>query len=195
MAREDTRSQIVDAADRLIYRQGYEQTSFADIASEVQISRGNFYYHFKSKDDILAAVIDARLQDTALMLERWQQGASGPADRIRCFIDILIDNGEDIRRFGCPVGTLTSELAKLNHGSRKEAADVFTLFRTWLARQFAELGRAADSDGLALRLLARSQGVATLASAYRDETFMRCEVADMHAWLDTQIGAAPAPAD
>lgn len=195
MARDNTRGQIVDAADRLIYRQGYEQTSFADIASEVQISRGNFYYHFKSKDDILAAVIDARLRDTALMLDGWEQSASGPADRIRRFIDILIDNGEDIRRFGCPVGTLTSELAKLNHESHKEAADVFTLFRTWLARQFAELGCAADSDALALHLLARSQGVATLASAYRDETFVCREVADMHAWLDAQVGVAAATAD
>ena len=52
MSDKTTRDQIVEAADRLFYRQGYEHTSFADIADAVQISRGNFYYHFKSKDEI-----------------------------------------------------------------------------------------------------------------------------------------------
>ena len=59
-----TRANIIDAADQLFYRQGYEHTSFADIADVVQISRGNFYYHFKSKDEILDAVINLRLVNT-----------------------------------------------------------------------------------------------------------------------------------
>ncbi|MDD9913854.1 MAG: helix-turn-helix domain containing protein, partial [Rhodospirillaceae bacterium] len=37
----------------LFYRHGFDHTSFADIAEAVQISRGNFYYHFRTKDDIL----------------------------------------------------------------------------------------------------------------------------------------------
>ncbi|MGI9514997.1 MAG: TetR/AcrR family transcriptional regulator, partial [Anderseniella sp.] len=45
-----TRDHIVAAASQLFYRQGYEHTSFADIAGAVRISRGNFYYHFKTKD-------------------------------------------------------------------------------------------------------------------------------------------------
>ena len=67
-----TRDHIVDAADQLFYRQGYEHTSFSDIADAVQISRGNFYYHFKSKDEILDAVIDERLANTQTMLEQWE---------------------------------------------------------------------------------------------------------------------------
>lgn len=51
------RDHIVAAADPLFYRQGFEHTSFAAIADAVQISRGNFYYYFKSKDKILDAVI------------------------------------------------------------------------------------------------------------------------------------------
>ena len=48
MGGQTTRDQIVQAADQLFYRQGYEHTSFSDIADSVKISRGNFYYHFKS---------------------------------------------------------------------------------------------------------------------------------------------------
>ena len=52
MSDKTTHAQIVEAADRLFYRQGYEHTSFSDIAGVVQISRGNFYHHFKSKDEM-----------------------------------------------------------------------------------------------------------------------------------------------
>ena len=68
MSDRTTRDHIVEAADRLFYRRGYEHTSFSDIADVVQISRGNFYYHFKSKDEILDAVITARLANTREML-------------------------------------------------------------------------------------------------------------------------------
>lgn len=179
-----TREQIVDAADRLFYRQGYEHTSFSDIAAAVGISRGNFYHHFKSKDDILDAVIETRLNGTRRMLERWELDGNDPAARIRSFIRILIANRADIQRYGCPVGTLCSELAKLGHPARSEANRLFALFRSWLRRQFTLLGRGADADRLAMHLLARSQGVATLASAFRDEAFIRQEVGQLCAWLD-----------
>ena len=51
MSDKKTRDYIIEAADRLVYRQGFEHTSFTDIADAVGISRGNFYYHFKSRDD------------------------------------------------------------------------------------------------------------------------------------------------
>jgi AcrR family transcriptional regulator len=189
-----TRDHIVEAADLLFYQRGYEHTSFADIADVVRISRGNFYYHFKTKDEILDAVITARLARTRGMLDRWEVEATDPAERIRSFIRILIANRADIKRFGCPVGTLCTELAKLNHGAQAEAKEIFALFRIWLRRQFTLLGRAADADALAMHLLARSQGVATLASAFRDETFIRNEVQQMYDWLSSCTqGAASSP--
>ena len=191
-----TRDHIVEAADRLFYRQGYEHTSFSDIADAVQISRGNFYYHFKTKDEILDAVIAARLTNTQHMLNQWELAGQNPADRIRNFIHMLIANRTDIKRYGCPVGTLTTELAKLEHPSQNEANKLFTLFRTWLRRQFTLLGRKADADALAMHLLARSQGIATLAAAFHDEKFIRQEVKQMDAWLDSRLNStAPAAND
>jgi TetR/AcrR family transcriptional regulator, transcriptional repressor for nem operon len=187
---ESTRGRIVEAADGLFYRQGYEHTSFSDIADAVRISRGNFYYYFKTKDEILVAVINERLAKTRNMLERWEIEGATPAERIRSFIHILIANRADIKRYGCPVGTLCSELAKLGHASQGEAEKLFTLFREWLRRQFVLLGRKADADALALHLLARSQGVATLASAFHDERFIRQEVRLMCDWLETCKPAA-----
>lgn len=191
MSEVSTRDLIVEAADRLFYRQGYEHTSFADIAGAVKISRGNFYFHFKSKDEILDAVIELRLRKTQHMLDGWEAMASAPADSIRSFINMVVVNQDKIRRFGCPVGTLCLELAKLSHPSQSDASKLFALFRVWLRRQFEAVGRTADADDLAMHLLARSQGIATLASAFRDAAFIQHEVEVLSAWLDEVMAAAP----
>ncbi|MEO1115512.1 MAG: TetR/AcrR family transcriptional regulator, partial [Pseudomonadota bacterium] len=73
-----TRQQIIDAADDLFYAQGFGETSFADIAKAVSISRGNFYYHFRTKDEILDAVIEKRLSDRDKMLRHWGDISSDP---------------------------------------------------------------------------------------------------------------------
>ncbi|MFD2206397.1 TetR/AcrR family transcriptional regulator [Kiloniella antarctica] len=179
-----TRDYIIEAADQLFYQQGYEHTSFADIAAAVRISRGNFYYHFKTKDDILDAVIELRLANTQDMLEQWEITGQSPQDRIKHFINILITNQTKIMRYGCPVGTLSTELAKMDHSAKTDASKLFTLFRTWLAQQFVFLGHATDADNLAMHLLARSQGVATLANAFRDKEFIAQEVTQMNEWLN-----------
>jgi TetR/AcrR family transcriptional repressor of nem operon len=186
-----TRAQIVKAADELFYHQGFEHTSFSAIAGAVGISRGNFYYHFKTKDDILAAVLDCRLDATRRMLEQWESESETPAGRIRRFIDIVLTNGPRIQDYGCPVGTLTAELAKLRHASREEAVGVFTLFRDWLRSQFVDLGRPHDADELALHVLSASQGIATLSNAFRDQEFVQREVEHLYDWLDSCVPVRP----
>src|SRR5689334_5773493 len=118
---DTTRTRIVQAANELFYRRGFENTSFADIADAVGISRGNFYHHFKSKDDILSAVISVRLSRTQTLLDGWEAARAQPVERIRSFIEILIAHRALILRYGCPVGTLCTELAKLEHPARSEA--------------------------------------------------------------------------
>lgn len=189
MGASDTRRQIVDAADQLFYEHGFEATSFADIAKAVGLSRGNFYYHFKTKDEILDAVITLRMANTQAMLDAWDDGAASPVARIRSFIHILIANQAKIMAHGCPVGTLCNELSKLDHVAKGDAAGLFSLFVEWLTRQFAALGREPDADALALHILMRSQGVAALATAFHDEDFIRREVADMEGWLEAQCPA------
>lgn len=183
MGDQSTRAQVVEAADRLFYERGYEHTSFSHIADAVGISRGNFYYHFKTKDEILDAVIAHRVSRTMAMLEKWEMEAANPVDRIRSFIGILMLNRAKIARYGCPVGTLCGELSKLDHAAQDDANALFTLFRAWLRRQFEQLGRNEDADELAMHLLVLSQGVATVASAFHDEEFINLEVKRFNDWL------------
>ncbi len=183
MSISSTRTHIVEAADLLFYAQGYDHTSFADIAEAVQISRGNFYYHFKSKDQILQEVIHLRLEKTRALLRQWEKECATPEQCIERFIKIQITNRQKIRQHGCPVGTLCGELAKLDHALQRKALQLFELFREWLGKQFVLLGAGKDADRLAMHLLARSQGVATLANAFGDDEFVEQEVVQMCDWL------------
>jgi TetR/AcrR family transcriptional regulator, transcriptional repressor for nem operon len=184
MSKQSTYSQIVNAADNLFYRNGFEHTSFTDISNVVSISRGNFYHHFKTKDDILNAVIKERMANTQAMLEEWEKTEETPEGRITCYIKILLTNWNKIQHYGCPVGTLCTELAKLNHASKKEATQIFTLFRLWLAQQFEQLGHRENADQLAMHVLAWSQGVATLSSTFQNKEFAEQEVQRITTWLE-----------
>lgn len=179
-----TRTQIIEFADELFYHRGFEHTSFADIANEVKISRGNFYHHFKSKDEILESVIELRIERTKQMLDTWRTQGKNPKDRIRSFIQMLIMNKSKLKLYGCPVGTLCSELAKLDHVSKKQAVKLMSIFRNWLAQQFTDAGCKKNADELALHLLARSQGIAVLANTFQDEAFIKHEVHQMERWLE-----------
>lgn len=183
MSKNVTRDRIVDAANQLFYQQGFEYTSFSQIAQVVKISRGNFYHHFKTKDEILDAVINLRLSNASAMLERWEVEGESPTDRIRSFINILITNQSNIKRYGCPIGTLCNEMAKLDHPAKDDANKLLTLFRAWIRKQFEQLSCHDDADELAMHVLARSQGVATLASAFNDEKFINQEVTRFNEWL------------
>lgn len=59
------RNEILDAAQKLFVQKGFEAASINDILKEVGIARGTLYYHFKSKEEILDAMI-ARLTDSLL---------------------------------------------------------------------------------------------------------------------------------
>lgn len=190
MSATSTHAKIVEAADQLFYQRGYEKTSFSDIANHVGLSRGNFYYHFKTKDDILDAVIEQRLANTRRMLDRWEAEGNGPRDQIIHFIDILVTNRIKIKQFGCPVGTLCSELAKLDHPAQGQANQLLTMFRVWLRRRFTRLGCGHHADQLAMHLLARSQGIATIANTLGSDTFIKREVTQMRIWLDQCIEQA-----
>ncbi len=188
-----TREHIVQAADRLFYERGYDSTSFADIAQAVGVSRGNFYHHFKTKDEILGAVIQSRLQATQGLLHGWELQAAQPLQRLRSFVHMIVANQTQIMQFGCPVGSLCGELARLGHPLQDRANALFVLFRAWLRLQFSQLGYPpARADAQALHLLMRSQGVATLAQSFRDEAFVRREVRQMEAWLRTCAAEASA---
>jgi AcrR family transcriptional regulator len=67
--REDTRSRIQEIALELFIEQGYEATSLREIAEKLGVTKAALYYHFKTKDDIVASLAEVRVSEVTELLE------------------------------------------------------------------------------------------------------------------------------
>lgn len=177
------RQRIIEKADELFYQNGFEKTSFSDIASALNISRGNFYYHYKTKDDILQAVINSRLQGIKQLLQDYERNHTDVRESIRCCLNLMTIDHDNTRQYGCPAGTLCLELNKLEHAMRDNARQVFMLLREWLTAQFEKLQKD-NADHLAMHLLTRTQGLSTMMSTFHDQQYYQSELKALNAWLD-----------
>jgi AcrR family transcriptional regulator len=182
---ESVRRQIVDTANRLFYQRGYNQTSFSDIAEAAGIPRGNFYYYFKTKDDILGAVIDGRIERIRAMLADWTAAEPDPRMRLKRFVGMLKASEKDLVRYGCPMGSLSIELGKAQPALKAKAKKMFDLFRDWLSAQLAAIGHEHAAEE-AMRILGRMQGVAVMVQVYGDRDYFREQLAELEAWIVAQ---------
>ena len=182
---ETSRQRIVKAANELFYHKGYNQTSFAEVAEASGVPKGNFYNHFKSKDALLEAVIALRMEGIRAMLAEWGGTYPDPRARLHRYAQILLNEVEDVLRYGCPMGSLNGELGKTQLALQSRAAEMFDLFLEWLEEQFRLLGKGEASRGLALHLLAMSQGAALIGNVYTEREFLRSETQRIDAWIES----------
>lgn len=180
------RQRIVDAADHLFYSRGYNQTSFSDISDETGIPRGNFYYYFKTKEDILAAVVDARLSEFQIMLKSCEELSTDPLERLFSLIQFPLQKETQVLQYGCPIGTLSSELVKKQDTEISQArlTAVFDLLKNWIEIQLAHMGQTTRSDEIAMNLLAKMQGVIMIANVYKDSEFLHKGIKEVQNWLN-----------
>lgn len=181
--KQPNRERIVAAANRLFYVKGYNQTSFADVADELGISKGNLHYHFRSKNDLLDAVIALRIGSIEQMLARWQKEYPDGKDRLTRYVRILLNEQTDVVRYGCPMGSLNMELAKDQRDLQQRSLEMFELFRHWLEKAFRQMGRR-DFRALSLHVMARTQGAAMIASVYADAGLLKAEYKRLLDWIE-----------
>ena len=108
---------------------------------------------------------------------------AAPRGRLKALFAALTEQTGLIARYGCPQGSLCTELDKLPGGPGL-AADLMRVPLDWAERQFSALGRA-DARDLAVEVIARYQGAALLASTLRDPDLIDRESVRVAAWLDT----------
>ncbi len=181
---ENNRTRIIEAADQLFYKHGYNQTSFSDIADITGIPRGNFYYYFKTKDDILAAVVETRVRQYQEALANCDNATDNPGERLHAFIDIMAGSEDSVVDTGCPIGSLCVELAKDTEALQSKSREVFVLLRDWMSRQFEEIG-LADANDKAMDLLSRMQGIAVMACAFKDGAYLNRSVGELKSWINS----------
>jgi AcrR family transcriptional regulator len=180
---QSSRERIIEKANRLFYTKGYNQTSFADVANEVGISKGNLHYHFSSKDDLLASVVDFRLEIITEQLAQWDEQFPDPKDRLRRFAQMLLNEQADVVRYGCPMGSLNVELGKCQLNLKSKAREMFDVFQAWLEKTFKQLGKK-NSRSLSRHLIAMTQGAALVGYVYGDAKLLKEEHKNINDWID-----------
>jgi AcrR family transcriptional regulator len=167
----------------LVHRQGVHGTTLAEIAEAADVAPGNVYYYFKTRDDLVRAVIGARI-DWLHAAFAEVEGSPDPRDRLKAFIRVWADGREILARYGCPMATLCSDLGKIGGGLDREAAKLFEMRIEWMQAQFGRMGRA-DRRELAITLLTGIEGANVLAQALRDPGVITDEAARLDHWIDS----------
>lgn len=127
---EATRLTILRKAFELIYIKGFQTTSIDDIIATTQVTKGAFYYHFKTKDEMGIAIINELLKPTfkKTFVEPLQQNQN-PLDSIYILMyEVLMDNDFLKVEYGCPASNFTQEMAPWNINFTKALNDLSELW-------------------------------------------------------------------
>jgi len=135
------KERLVSAASDLLHRQGVQATTLAEIAEAAQVPPGNVYYYFKTRDDLVGAVIESRAAEIAALLESLERFPS-PRSRLKALVRTWSDQRVRVADRGCPIGSLAADLSKGDRGLGQQGAQLLGTLIDWAEHQFREMGRA-----------------------------------------------------
>ena len=181
--KQGKRERLVDGARQVIYQQGVETTTIADIAQAADVPVGNVYYYFKTKDELVAAAIDSHARDVHAVLRSLERHRT-PQARLKALVRELMNQREQVADYGCPLGSLCSELDKRADGLGRSCSDLLRLPVDWAEQQFRTMGRR-DARDLAVALIAAYEGIALLTNTFRDPELMTREGRRLERWIDS----------
>ena len=145
---------------------------------------GNVYYYFKTKDEIIDAVVESHLHTIRATLASIEANHRTPKSRLKALVNVLAGERDLIAEYGCPQGTLCSEVNKRGSGGDHFAADLIRVPLAWVEDQFRQMGRR-DANELAVTLMASYQGTALLSNTLSDPTLMARESRRLGRWIDS----------
>lgn len=179
----DRRERLIQSAQLLVHRQGVQRTTLADIAESAQVPVGNVYYYFKTKDELVGAAIDRRADEVRALLATLER-RRGPASRLKALVRSWVGMREVVARYGCPLGSLCSELDKDEGGLDRDGAKLIGLVVDWAEEQFRQWGKR-DARDHAITLFAGVQGAALLANTFRDPELITRQARHLERWIDS----------
>jgi TetR/AcrR family transcriptional regulator, transcriptional repressor for nem operon len=177
------RERLVTSARELLHDQGVERTTLAEIAEAAEVPAGNVYYYFKTKDELVAAAIDAHVAEIEAMLASLERHRT-PQARLKGLVRALTKQRALVAEYGCPHGSLCQELDKRDDDLRETASALLSIPLDWAEQQFRLMGRR-DARGLAVALVASYQGISLLTNTFGDQQLMVREARRLERWIDS----------
>jgi TetR/AcrR family transcriptional repressor of nem operon len=137
-----TSQQILDIAQRLVQTRGYNAFSYADIASELGVSKASLHYHFASKRELGVKLIERYEAGMERALNEIDANGGGAAAKLRRYVDIYAKVLAGQRM--CLCGMLAAEFATLPKAMQTALESFFRLNERWLIGVLNE-GRASGA--------------------------------------------------
>ena len=162
--KEQTRQRVLSEAAAAIRAVGPDGIGVAGLMAKAGLTHGAFYAHFESKDDLVAQAV-AHMFDESYQRFLARTEHPDPAIAIERFVDsYLSTRHRDHPDHGCPLPSLSGELARLPGPARANfTAGLHRLTRS-MAKRIVELGRS-DADPLASSVIAEMVGALALSRA------------------------------
>ncbi len=168
-----TRERLISAASKLFYSEGIRAVSVDAVADQAGLTKRTLYYHFRSKDDLVAAYLAARDQPNLLLFKRWFDEASGGlAAKVQAIFHHLAGNARHPKWKGCGFLRTSAELANLpGHPAIRIGASHKKKFEAWLRATFEQAG-IASAALLARQILLLLDGSFAVVQLHRDPSYM-----------------------
>jgi len=190
---DDARNSILSAAQRLFYEQGIRAVSVDAVAEAAGVTKRTLYYHFKSKDDLVAAYLEARDVTTLNALRSTpNQRGPHPGDRILSVFDFLESWFSSPGFHGCPFNNAVAEQGVTEAVAaivRRHKATV----RAWFT-ELAQAGGAKHADAVGAQLLVLLDGALNGAAVFANADAAIVARATAEAVLDAADVARSRPA-
>lgn len=170
---DSTRERIVAAAAKLFYAEGIRSVSVDAVAAKAGVTKRTLYYHFKSKDELVAAYLAARDQPNLALFKRWfAETAGGPAAKVRGIFRNLAQSARHPKWKGCGFLRTSAELANMpGHPAMKIGAAHKKRFEDWLRAAFEAEG-IGDPSLLARQIMLLLDGSFAVVLLHRDPSYM-----------------------
>ncbi|MNF91935.1 Transcriptional regulator AcuR [compost metagenome] len=120
----------------MIYSKGYQTTSIDDIIATTQVTKGAFYYHFKTKDEMGVAIIEEILKPTMLesFIKPIENSRNPVIDLYNMISYLLLDDPFLQVKSGCPVGNLTQEMTPWNNQFSQALSELVNQWMTTIEK-------------------------------------------------------------
>jgi AcrR family transcriptional regulator len=168
-----TRDRIITAASKLFYSEGIRAVSVDAVAEKAGVTKRTLYYHFPSKDDLVAAYLEARDQPNIALFKRWfAEAEGGVAEKVRAIFIHLAASARHPKWKGCGFLRTSAELANMpGHPAIKIGAAHKKGFENWMSSIFAAEG-LANAATLARQIVLLLDGSFAVVLLHRDASYM-----------------------
>jgi len=176
-----SRQRIVERAAELFAERGISATSLDEVLAAAGAGKGQFYHYFRGRDELAAAAVGYRCTQVVAGLSQALGGVSSLRELEEALAG-FVAGFEQLGMPGCPIGTLSAEVAGRNEDARLQTAAGFDAWERLLAdalermRQQGELRADSQPEMLATGLLASIEGGMVLSQARKDIASLRVAV-------------------